>query len=89
MTRMTGPERAVMCNLINIHTHIHTYVRIMLQVMHFGSVFLTFSNFHLFGNIPTFEKNKRKNKIKQKIMCIVYSIIIKCVRSRVPFIDLP
>ena len=25
MTRMTGPECAVMCNLINIHTYIHTY----------------------------------------------------------------
>ena len=23
MTRMTGPECAVMCNLINIHTYIH------------------------------------------------------------------
>ena len=26
MTRMTGPDCAVMCNLINIHTYIHTYV---------------------------------------------------------------
>ena len=25
MTRMTGPDYAVMCNLINIHTYIHTY----------------------------------------------------------------
>ena len=25
MTRMTGPERAVMCNLINTHTHTHTH----------------------------------------------------------------
>ena len=24
MTRMTGPDRAVMCNLINTHTHTHT-----------------------------------------------------------------
>ena len=24
MTRMTGPDCAVMCNLINIHTHTHT-----------------------------------------------------------------
>ena len=23
MTRMTGPDCAVMCNSINIHTHIH------------------------------------------------------------------
>ena len=23
MTRMTGPDCAVMCNLINIHTYIH------------------------------------------------------------------
>ena len=26
MTRMTGPNCAVMCNLINIHTYIHTYI---------------------------------------------------------------
>ena len=28
MTRMTGPDCVVMCNLINtyIHTHIHTYI---------------------------------------------------------------
>ena len=25
MTRMTGPDGAVMCNLINIHTYIHIY----------------------------------------------------------------
>ena len=25
MTRMTGPDCAVMCNLVNIHTYIHTY----------------------------------------------------------------
>ena len=27
MTRMTGPDCAVMCNLINIHTYIHTYIQ--------------------------------------------------------------
>ena len=26
MARMTGPDCAVMCNLINIHTYIHTYI---------------------------------------------------------------
>ena len=26
MTRMTGPNCAVMCKLINIHTYIHTYL---------------------------------------------------------------
>ena len=26
MTRMTGPDCAVMCNLINTHTHTHTFV---------------------------------------------------------------
>ena len=26
MTRMTGPDCAVMCNLINIHTYIHIYI---------------------------------------------------------------
>ena len=26
MTRMTGLDCAVMCNLINIHTYIHAYI---------------------------------------------------------------
>ena len=26
MTRMTGPDCAVVCNLKNIHTYIHTYI---------------------------------------------------------------
>ena len=26
MTRMTGPDCAVMCNLINIHTYMHIYI---------------------------------------------------------------
>ena len=26
MTRMTGPDGAVICNLINIHTYMHTYI---------------------------------------------------------------
>ncbi|CAN0195155.1 unnamed protein product [Ascophyllum nodosum] len=25
MTRMTGPDCVVMCNLINTHTHTHTH----------------------------------------------------------------
>ena len=31
MTRMTGPDCAVMCNLINIHTYIHTYIHTNLS----------------------------------------------------------
>ena len=27
MTRMTEPDCAVMCKLINIHTYIHTYIK--------------------------------------------------------------
>ena len=27
MTRITGPDCAVMCNLINTHTHIHTHTQ--------------------------------------------------------------
>ena len=26
MNKMTGPDCAVMCNLINIHTYIHTHI---------------------------------------------------------------
>ena len=28
MTRMTGPDCVVMCNLINTHTHTHTHTRL-------------------------------------------------------------
>ena len=29
MTRMTGPDCAVTCNLINLHTYIHTYIHMI------------------------------------------------------------
>ena len=35
MTRMTGPDCAVMCNLINIHTYIHIYM-----IAHFEFLFV-------------------------------------------------
>ena len=28
MTRMTGPDCAVMCNLINTHTYTHTFIQV-------------------------------------------------------------
>ena len=31
MTRMTGPDCVVMCNLINTHTHTHTHISFVLQ----------------------------------------------------------
>ena len=30
MTRMTGPDCVVMCNLINTHTHTHTHTQVSL-----------------------------------------------------------
>ena len=30
MTRMTGPDCVVMCNLINTHTHTHTHTLMIL-----------------------------------------------------------
>ena len=32
MTRMTGPDCAVMCNLINKYTFIHTYIHIYTYI---------------------------------------------------------
>ena len=32
MTRVTGPDCAVMCNLINIHTYIQTYIHTYIHV---------------------------------------------------------
>ena len=34
MTRMTGPDCAVMCNLINIHTYIHTHILYIHAYIH-------------------------------------------------------
>ena len=38
MTRMTGPDCAVMCNLINIHTYIDTYITTSTDINHVDSV---------------------------------------------------
>ena len=32
MTRMTGPDCVVMCNLINTHTHTHKYTHIHTHI---------------------------------------------------------
>ena len=39
MTRMTGPDCAVMCNLINTHTHTHTHTHLVCSI--FFSFFST------------------------------------------------
>ena len=38
MTRMTGPDCVVMCNLINTHTHTHTHTRKKCRKERVGSV---------------------------------------------------
>ena len=38
MTRMTGPDCVVMCNLINTHTHTHTHTHRHTQKRKVGSV---------------------------------------------------
>ena len=38
MTRMTGPDCAVMCNLINTHTHTHTHTHTPEKVVHNSTV---------------------------------------------------
>ena len=38
MTRMTGPDCAVMCNSINIHTYIHTCVTSIIDPPSRGSM---------------------------------------------------
>ena len=40
MTRMTGPDCAVMCNLINIHTYIHTSILYLVQIVLLDSIIL-------------------------------------------------
>ena len=40
MTRMTGPDCAVMCNLINTHTHTHTHIDRQIFGM-IGQIFST------------------------------------------------
>ena len=45
MTRMTGPDCAVMCNLINtyIHKYIHTYMYIRIDPPKGGTMILVTS----------------------------------------------
>ena len=38
MTRMTGPDCAVMCNLINIHTYILTYIHTYIHTYPLGRI---------------------------------------------------
>ena len=38
MTRLAGPDCAVMCNLINTHTHTHTHTRKKCRKERVGSV---------------------------------------------------
>ena len=38
MTRMTGPDCVVMCNLINTHTHTHTHTKKKCRKGRVGSV---------------------------------------------------
>ena len=40
MTRMTGPDCAVMCNLINTYTHIHNTLFCFASLLLFLGVFL-------------------------------------------------
>ena len=39
MTRMAGPDCAVMCNFIDIHTCIHTYIHIYIHIVAFDQRF--------------------------------------------------
>ena len=39
MTRMTGPDCVVMCNLINTHTHTHTHTQDLRPAQDLWSVF--------------------------------------------------
>ena len=49
MTRMTGPDCAVMCNLINTHTHIHRdkkpldgcWTKILIDIQQYCSLLLS------------------------------------------------
>ena len=56
MTRMTGPNYAVMCNLINTQTHTHTlynlfvtHTFVYLEMSLFPSIFCTIAVLSLYG----------------------------------------
>ena len=61
MTRMTGPDCVVMCNLINtyIHTYIHTYINTYIHtyihtyIPHRNGQFTTCMDFDLLYSLPS------------------------------------
>ena len=61
MTRMTGPDCAVMCNLMNIHTYMHTCIPTILTL---GREFESRCTHHT--NRDFFSQKKIKNKNKKK-----------------------
>ena len=54
---MTGPDCAVMCNLINIHAYIHTYLLILLLHIINSCTSNTFK-----GHDKQFHSNKKNEK---------------------------
>ena len=43
MTRMTGPDCVVMCNLINTHTHTHTHTHYAMIALYVWSSHLAYN----------------------------------------------
>ena len=81
MTRMTGPDCAVMCNLTNIHTYIHTYMVMVMVDISLTQDLTTFSRFPF----PSFPLYKRQNEnpdfVQNRTMLVLLLILILNINS--------
>ena len=57
MTRMTGPDCVVMCNLINTYIHIHTYIHTLVMC----NLINTYIHTHIHTYIHTYSPLGRIN----------------------------
>ena len=72
MTRMAGPDCAVMCNLINIHTYIHTYTSEQNGRLNPLRMDITTEAGALFDNHP---------RLKNKALLLDITIVNPCAGS--------
>ena len=63
MTRMTGPDCVVMCNLINtyIHTYIHAYIHIHTYIQRAGAAGAAVSMMLQLNNVDLLHRSSYKH----------------------------
>ena len=77
MTRMAGSDCAVMCNLINTHTHTHRYVDKMLEMIAVAGDFVAGAVWHRIIQIVTNHKDLQVQRCNvNSTYCIRYHLCL-------------